>query len=373
MPEKFSLCGRVIFCSMCSAFTEVQEPNSTIGPPVTDQPPLVGLKRWQRWLLVVLNIAFLLIGQSGAVILSRLYYDGGGKSIWMATLIQSAAFPVLFLPLCFFSFHKNHPPTPTIPASPSFRTLSMVYLFLGALLAGDNMLYSIGLLYLPLSTYSLICAAQLAFNAIFSFFINSQKFTMLILNSVILVTLSSCLVAVHSDPTDSNTRERIKGKSTVGFLCTLGASAAYSLLLSLMQFAFEKILKKETFAVVLSMQIYTSLVASCICVVGLFGSGEWRGLREEMEGFGRGSVCYVMTLVGAALAWQVSYVGVVGLIFMVSSLFSNVISILPLPLVPVFAAMFYHENMDGVKVVAMFLAIWGFASYLYQNFLDDHT
>ncbi|CAB4269377.1 unnamed protein product [Prunus armeniaca] len=27
--------------------------------------------------------------------------------------------------------------------------------------------------------------------------------------------------------------------------------------------------------------------------------------------------------------------------------------------------------MDGVKIIAMLLAIWGFATYIYQNYLDD--
>ena len=56
-------------------------------------------------------------------------------------------------------------------------TLIMVYFLLGILLAGDNMMYTIGLLYLPVSTYSLICASQLAFNAIFSILINAEKLT----------------------------------------------------------------------------------------------------------------------------------------------------------------------------------------------------
>lgn len=56
-------------------------------------------------------------------------------------------------------------------------TIVLVYFFLGLLLGGDTVMYSYGLCFLPVSTYSLVCATQLAFNALFSFFINSQKFT----------------------------------------------------------------------------------------------------------------------------------------------------------------------------------------------------
>lgn len=104
--------------------------------------------------------------------------------------------------------------------------------------------------------------------------------------------------------------------------------------------------------------------------MGLFVSGEGNGLKREIEGFKEGKVSYVMSLIGAAFAWQVSSIGALGLIFMVSSLFSNVISMMSLPLVPIASVVFYNDRIDGVKVIAMLLAIWGFASYLYQNYLD---
>ncbi|GKU88561.1 hypothetical protein SLEP1_g2811 [Rubroshorea leprosula] len=252
---------------------------------LTIQSPLLKLKRWKWWLLVVINIFFLLAGQAAAVLLGRFYYDQGGNSKWMATLVQTAGFPILFIPLFLLPSKKEDS---ALPTSPSVITLGLVYFFLGAVIAGDNMLYSVGLLYLSASTYSLICATQLAANAVFSYFINSQKFTALILNSVIILSLSAALIAVNDD---SETPSGVaKGKYIIGFLCTLGASILYSLLLSLMQLSFQKILKKETFSVVLEMQIYTALVATI---------------------------------------------------------------------------------MNGVKIIAMLLAFWGFASYIYQNYLDD--
>ncbi|GFP90467.1 probable purine permease 11 [Phtheirospermum japonicum] len=138
-----------------------------------------------------------------------------------------------------------------------------------------------------------------------------------------------------------------------------------------MQLTFERVLKKETFMVVLEMQIYTAVVATCVAVVGLFASGEWGTLRGEMGSFAAGRVSYVMTLVWTAVAWQVCSVGVVGLIFVVSSLFSNVISTLSLAVTPIASLVVFRDNMNGVKIIAMLMAIWGFASYIYQNYLDD--
>ncbi|RVX02235.1 putative purine permease 11 [Vitis vinifera] len=302
---------------------------------LTRQSSFIGLKCWQWWLLVALNIFFLLAGQAAAVLLGRFYYDKGGNSKWMATFVQTAAFPILLIPL--FLIPSSKEPSTTTP--PSWTILASIYIALGVVLAGDNMLYSTGLLYLTASTYSLICATQLAFNAVFS-------------STSILKSIS-------------------KGKYAIGIICTLAASALYSLLLSLMQLSFEKVIKKETFSVVLEMQIYTSIVATCASLVGLFASGEWKTLHGEMNGFGKGRISYVMTLVWTAVAWQVCSVGVVGLIFLVSSLFSNVISTVSLAVVPIASVMVFHDEMNGVKVIAMLLAFWGFASYIYQNYLDD--
>ncbi|XP_062100760.1 probable purine permease 11 [Humulus lupulus] len=345
-----------------------QEPVLSREKPSPPQLQFAQLKRWQWWFLVALNIIFLLVGQAAAVLLGRFYYDQGGNSKWMATFVQTAAFPLLFIPFVLLSSSSSQYPSATFTA-PSIKVLASIYFFLGVLIAGDNMLYSIGLLYLSASTYSLICATQLASNAVFSYFFNSQKFTALILNSVVVLSLSAALIAVNDD--SGGPAGVSRSKYIIGFICTLSASAIYSLLLSLMQLSFQKVLKRETFSVVLEMQIYTSLVATGAALIGLFASGEWKTLRGEMQGFGKGGFAYVMTLVWTAVAWQVCSVGVVGLIFVVSSLFSNVISTLSLAVTPIASVIIFHDKMNGVMVVAMLMAIWGFASYIYQNYLDE--
>ena len=133
----------------------------------------------------------------------------------------------------------------------------------------------------------------------------------------------------------------------------------------------KRFFKKETFAAVMDMIIYQSLVATLGAFVGLFASGDWKGLKTQMEEFELGKVSYIMTLVWTAIMWEVSAIGCVGLIFEVSSLFSNAISVLGLPIVPVLAAIFFHEKIGGIKVISMVLAIWGFVSYVYQQYLDD--
>ncbi|CAN4111917.1 unnamed protein product [Withania somnifera] len=330
------------------------------------QHPLAKLNRLHFWLLVALNIIFLLVGQAAAVILGRFYYEKGGNSKWMATVVQTAAFPILFIPYLFISSPQTHP---EVSNRPSIITVSVVYFVIGVLVAGDNMLYSVGLLYLSASTYSLICATQLVFSAVLSFFLNHQKFTPLIMNSVVVLSLSASLLAINDD--SDKPAGVTKSKYVIGFLITLAASAMYALLLSLMQLSFQKVLKKETFSVVLEMQIYTALLATAVSTVGIFGSGEWKTLQGEMSSFTAGKLAYVMTLVWTAIAWQICSVGVVGLVFVVSSLFSNVISTLSLAITPIASVIILHDKMNSVKIIAMLLALWGFSTYIYQNYIDD--
>ncbi|KAF7079866.1 hypothetical protein CFC21_084039 [Triticum aestivum] len=332
-------------------------------------PQSAPVKHWQWWLMVVLNMFFLVAGQTSATLLGRFYYNEGGNSKWLSTFVQTAGFPVLFV--AQFLFRPKSPSTQATTSGPeaSITKITLIYIALGLIIAADDLMYSYGLLYLPVSTYSLVCASQLAFNAVFSYFLNAQKFTPLIFNSVLLLTFSASLLGVDEDSPSSS--DISQGNHVLGFVLTLGASATYSLILSLMQVTFEKVIKRETFSVVLNMQIYTAFVATLASLVGLFASGEWKTLEGEMHMFSPGKVSYVMTVLWTAISWQIASVGVVGLIFVVSSLFSNVISTLALPIIPVFAVIFFHDKMDGIKIIAMLIAIWGFISYGYQLYVDD--
>ncbi|KAH0901520.1 hypothetical protein HID58_041023 [Brassica napus] len=323
-------------------------------------------------LRVSLYVILLLAGETIATLLGRLYYDKGGNSIWLETLVQLVGFP-LTLPCYYYIKHESSSKNNNLTnkTTTSFLTLPLVYIGLGLLAAGHSVLYSFGLLYLPVSTFSLISASQLAFNAVFSYFLNSQKFTPCILNSLVLLTISSTLLVIQPEPESSTSNSSSKYNYVIGYICAIGSSAGYSLVLSLTDYAFEKILKKYTFKAILDMVTYQSFVATCAVVVGLFVSGGWKMLRTEMKEFTLGENSYILINIGAMISWQACWIGSVGLILEVSSLFSNVISTLCLPVVPVLAVVFFRDEMSGIKLIAMFLAIWGFVSYAYQHYVDD--
>ncbi|OMP07254.1 hypothetical protein COLO4_07497 [Corchorus olitorius] len=347
---------------------EVKEENSPQylnGKKLASPEP----RNYKWWICIIMYGFFVLFGQSASTLLGRLYYDKGGKSIWLATLAQLAGFPIL-IP-CYLLAPPKTCTTNEQTKQPSALMLATVYFSFGICLAAYSLMCSIGLLYLPVSTFSLICASQLAFTALFSFFLHSQKFTPFIINSLVLLTISSSLLIFQTGP--AGHAEVSKARYAIGFMSTVGASAGYGLMLSLTQLSFIKLFKTETNAKVFEMVIYQSLFATSAAIVGLFTSGEWKGLSIEMQEFRLGKFSYAMTLVETAIASQFFYVGAIGLIFEVSSLFSNAISVLGLPVIPILAVIFFHDKMDAIKVIAMVLAIWGFVSYVYQCYLDDKS
>ncbi|KAL6882548.1 hypothetical protein ACP4OV_011238 [Aristida adscensionis] len=337
--------------------------------PAARRPKPMSRRRGIRWwALVLADTLMLLSGETVAPLLGRLYFNSGGGSMWMKTLAQSAGAPLLVIPLLL---------TPRAAAGeprPAAGKVAAVCVGLGLLIACDNLMYSYGLLYLPVSTFSLVAATQLAFNAVTSRLINAQqRFTAPILNSVVVVTFSAVLLGVGDGDDDeaSGAGAVPRGKHALGFVITLSASAVYALVLSLFEVAFEKVIKVTTLRWVLMVQLCTDTVASAASVAGLFASGEWRTIRREMAGFKSGSAGYVATMAGVAVGWQASTLGAVRLITRASSLFANVSGTLALPLVPVFAVALFGDKMTGTKAVAMLMAVWGFLSYVYQHYLDD--
>jgi drug/metabolite transporter (DMT)-like permease len=288
------------------------------GPNPKDQ--------WRRgslwwWMTVVVDMVMVTCGQTVGTLLARLYYNSGGNSKWMGTVAVCGGAPLLVIPLLLT-------PTPSPEAyRPAASKMVAIYAGLGILIGLDNLMYSYALLYLPVSTFSLVSATQLAFNAVTSRLINAQRFTALIANSVVVLTFSAALLGVGS-ASDSNDKHNY----AAGFVLTLAASAVAALVLSLFEVTFDKVIRSKALRWVLTIQLYTGLAASAVCMVGMFASGDWRTIPAEMAAFKVGRARYVTTLVGMGVAWQAMAVGSVRFISRVSALFANVTVTVALPL-----------------------------------------
>ncbi|KAK7346809.1 hypothetical protein VNO80_21332 [Phaseolus coccineus] len=333
---------------------------------VTQQPQHSTLGECKRWLRVSLYTIFLLTGQCTATLLGRFYFDKGGKSKWIATSVQSAGFPIL-IPLLFYSSKSTNHDSSKIKRKRS--VMFTLYLGFGLMMIAMDFLYSCGLSYLPLSTFALVCATQLAFNGVATYFLNSQKFTALTLNAIVVLTMSVILIALNTESEDS--KDLPKEKLLIGFFCALAASATFALHHSLLQLYFVKVAETGAFSALVRLNFYPMFIATVGGVVGLLGSGDWRSMGKEMKEFEYGRVSYVMTLVWTAATWQIACIGMLGLIFEVSSLFSVVVGNLELTIAPILGVFVFHDKIYGVKIVAFLLAIWGFLSYIYQHYLDD--
>ncbi|TMW82132.1 hypothetical protein EJD97_006735, partial [Solanum chilense] len=228
---------------------------------------------------------------------------------------------------------------------------------------------TVGVQYLPASTYSLISGTQLAFNAITSFLLNGQKITAIILNSVVLLSFSSSAVIFQNETGDTG---EISQKSLlIGFAATTFGSLGYALQFSLAELAFQKVFKSNTLKEVMKMSFFIGFFVTIASLTGLFASGNWRDLGKEMGEYRTGKSSYVINLVCSAIAWQLYALGSFGLVFKASSLFSNVIINLGTSTVPIFAMLFLKDRMNGLKVFSLLLGLWGYASYIYQHYLDD--
>ncbi|KAE8656168.1 hypothetical protein F3Y22_tig00117005pilonHSYRG00027 [Hibiscus syriacus] len=231
-----------------------------------------------------------------------------GRSKWISTAVQVVGFPII-LPYYFISQRRANSSSAAVKTELSALLLrGFTYVSLGLLAAGNAYLYAVAFEYLPVSTVALISASQLAFNAFFSYFLNSQKFTPLIINSLFLLTISSVLLVAN------NSSERpagvSNGKYITGFICAIFGTATFGLNVASQQLTFP-------------------------------------------------------------VSWQAYIFGGVALVFELSALFSNVIGVLGLPFTPIAAMLVFHDKMNAVKVISMVLAIWGFISYVYQQYLDD--
>ncbi|KAF8045963.1 hypothetical protein N665_4168s0001, partial [Sinapis alba] len=196
--------------------------------------------------LIIINCVFLTVGTCGGPLLTRLYYTNGGKRIWFMSFLSTAGFPVILIPL-FFSYlsrlSRNRNRNNSETAEKTKIILMETPLFIASIVIGlltglDNYLYAYGLAYLPVSTSSLIIGTQLAFNALFAFFMVKQKFTPFSINAVVLLTVGIAVLALHSNgdkPGNETHKEYV-----VGFLMTVIAAVLYAFILPLVELTYKK-------------------------------------------------------------------------------------------------------------------------------------
>ncbi|CAL9216526.1 unnamed protein product [Arabidopsis halleri] len=315
--------------------------------------------------LVIINCIILAIGNCGGPLIMRLYFNNGGKRIWFSTFLETAGFPVIFIPLLFSYIARRR--SNNVGDDTSFflikPRLLIVAVFIGILSGFDNYLYAYGIAYLPVSTAALIIASQLAFIAIFSFFMVKHQFTPFTINAVVLLTVGAAVLGMHTE-TDKPVHETHK-QYIIGFLMTVAAAVMYAFILPLVELAYQKARQPMSYTLVLEFQLILCFLASIVSVIGMFIAGDFKALPKEARDFELGEALFYVVAVFSAIIWQGFFLGAIGLIFCTSSLVSGIMISVLLPITEVLAVIFYHEKFQAEKGLSLALSLWGFVSYFY--------
>ncbi|KAL5777298.1 hypothetical protein ACOSP7_010224 [Xanthoceras sorbifolium] len=313
---------------------------------------------------LLLNIIILAIGNCGGPLVMRLYFIHGGKRVWFVTWLETAAWPVILLPITIGYLHRRR----TQPSSPTKLFFIKPPLFMASAVIGiltglDDYFFAYGLARVPVSTAALLIASQLAFTAGFAFVLVKQKFTSYSINAIFLLTLGAVILALHTN------NDRPNGEShkeyMLGFVMTVGAAALYGFVLPLIELAYKKGKQDISYALVLEIQMILSLFATLFATVGMLVNNDFKVIGREAREFELGEGRYYVLAVGSSLIWQCFFLGAIGIIFCASSLLSGIVLAVLLPVTEILAVIFYKEKFQAEKGVSLVLSIWGFLSYFY--------
>ncbi|KAJ6799159.1 purine permease 1-like isoform X2 [Iris pallida] len=173
--------------------------------------------------LMATNCFLLVLGNIGGPLVSRLYFVHGGRGLWLLSLLETAGFPILLLPLSL-SYLRRRQLDPN--ARPLLLTLPVAVpcAFLGLVTGVVDFLYTYGLSFLPVSTSALLNSSQLGFTALFAFLIVGQRFTPFRLNAVALLTAGAVVLGMHAG--GDRPAGESKGRYATGFMLTVGSARA---------------------------------------------------------------------------------------------------------------------------------------------------
>ncbi|KAM3278726.1 hypothetical protein ACQJBY_046155 [Aegilops geniculata] len=236
--------------------------------------------------LLAVNFLLLAVGAACGPLLLRLYFLRGGSRKWLSSLLQTAGWPLLLVPLGFsFSSRLRRRGRQGDDATASSGVFLMTPRLLaasavvGLMTGADNFLYAYGQAYLPVSTSSILISTQLAFTAAFALLLVRQRFTGSTVNAIVLLSVGAAMLGMGSGG------DRPAGVSgaqyAVGFGMALGAAALYGLVLPVMELSQAWHAARAgsaalTYTLVVEIQVVIGLTATAFSAVGMLANNDFQ-------------------------------------------------------------------------------------------------
>ncbi|CAM0944255.1 unnamed protein product [Alopecurus aequalis] len=249
-----------------------QQQASKVKASAWHELPVAAAKTLRRDPLLAVNFMLLVVGTACGPLLLRAYFVRGGTRKWLSSLLQTAGWPLLLLPLCasFLSRRQRRRQDATVfLMTPRLLAASVV---VGLMTGADNFLYAYSQAYLPVSTSSILISTQLAFTAGFALLLVRHRFTGSTVNAVVLLSVGAAMLGLDAGgdrpPGVSGAQYR------AGFGMALGAAALYGLVLPVMELsqawhAARAGAAALTYTLVVEMQLVIGLIATAFCAVGM--------------------------------------------------------------------------------------------------------